>query len=234
MNNQKIFYGIIGLLLGFAIGFVLANSINRNASEPLANEKTQASSNPDQQIQKTADIKENASGAMQPDVAQTLQRALNSPNDFRAQIQAGDMYRQIQNTDKANEFYRRAVAVHHDSFEDLTTLGNSFFDIKNYEEAENWYALALKKQPEDVNVRTDLGTTFMERKQPDYDRAIQEYRNSLEKDPNHENTLFNLSIALMRKGDADESRKTLERLEATNPGSSLIPKLKEKLNPTVK
>ena len=38
---------------------------------------------------------------------------------------------------------------------------------------------ALEKKSDDIDVRTDLGITFVERKNPDFDRAIKEFQASL-------------------------------------------------------
>ncbi|MGI9035024.1 MAG: tetratricopeptide repeat protein [Pyrinomonadaceae bacterium] len=233
MKKENFLFAIIGILAGFIAGFFLANSINRNAplQTPTAQIQTNSpfaatQNNPQTQ---SVDIKENQ-GAMLPEVAETLDKAQKEPNNFAAQINAGQMYERIQNTAKANEFLQRAAQAHQDTFEDLTTLGNGFFDLKNFEEAEKWYSKALEKKPDDADVRTDLGSTFMERAQPDIDRAIKEYQIVLSKDPNHENALFNLSLALMRKGDAADAQETLAKLERANPNSSLIAKLKQKLS----
>ena len=236
MNKQNFLFAIIGLLAGFIGGFFLANSINRSsmlqnpvaqipANAPFAN----APANPQTQ---SVDIKEGQGqgGAMVPEVAATLDKAQKEPDNFAAQIQAGQMYARIQNVPKANEFLQRAVQAHQDNFQDLATLGNGFFDLKNYEEAENWYTKALAKNPDDVDVRTDLGSTFMERSNPDLDRAIKEYRAALAKDPNHENTLFNLSLALLRIGDNAGAQENLAKLEKVNPTSPLIANLKQKLS----
>lgn len=235
MNKQNILFGIIGVLAGFIIGFFFANSINRNAALQPAITQSLSNSQVNPQTQSAASVKDSQNGAMIPEVSQTLDNAQQNPNDFDAQIKAGQMYLKIQNTQKADEFFKRAVAAHKDTFEDLTVLGNAFFDVKNYEEAEKWYSQALVKNPDDVDVRTDLGSTFMERPQPDLDRAITEYRTSLSKNPKHESTLFNLSLALMRKGDVQGARETLNQLGTVNPNSPLISKLKERLSqPAVK
>ena len=72
----------------------------------------------------------------------------------------------------------------------------------------------LRKKPDDVNVRTDLGLTFVFRDPPNYDRAIQEFKRSLEKDPNHIQTLQNLTVAYSKKGDAANAKATLAKLES--------------------
>jgi tetratricopeptide (TPR) repeat protein len=238
MNKQNIFYTLAGLFAGFILGFFLANSINRNASmqaqpaQITSNAPLTTQSNPQTQ---SADIKESASTGALPEVAQTISRAENEPGNFSAQIKAGEMYLRIQNLEKATEFINRAVAARQDNFENLATLGNAYFDIGHFEEAEKWYSLALAKKPDDIEVRSDLGSTFVWRAQPDLDRAIKEYRISLEKNPRHENTLFNLSHALFRKGDLPAAQSILVQLEQVNPQSHLIPRLKERLaQPAVK
>ena len=78
-------------------------------------------------------------------------------------------------------------------------LGNAYFDTEKFEEAEKWYASALVKKADDVNVRTDLSLTFIFRDKPNYDRAIQEFQRSLELDPNHPQTIQNLTVAHTKK-----------------------------------
>lgn len=233
MNKQNILFTIVGLLAGFIFGFFLANNINRNAmmqptvSQIGQNSPVLNSRNPQTQ---SVSIKEPQNGAMMPEIAQTLDRAKNTPDNFEAQIKAGEVYLKIQNLEKANEFFTKAAEIHQDNFQELVTLGNAFFDIKKYEEAEKWYSIALEKNPDDIDVRTDLGTTFMERQPPDFDRAIKEYRTSLEKKPKHESTIFNLSVALFRKGDLQGAREMLAQLKQINPQSDLISRLEQKIS----
>ncbi|MEJ7713883.1 MAG: tetratricopeptide repeat protein [Pyrinomonadaceae bacterium] len=72
-------------------------------------------------------------------------------------------------------------------------------------------------KPNDVNVRTDLGLTFVFRKPEKYDRAIAEFRKSLEVNPKHEQTLQNLAFALAQKQDMTEAQAVLKKLEEVNP-----------------
>lgn len=231
MNNKTAFFTISALVIGFFIGFFFANNINRNA---ILQPAMQANPNLNPgNLQNNAQVFDGSTGGagMMPEVARVIEAADKETNNFVAQIRAGIMFLRIQNTEKASEYFTRASKVHEDTFQDLSTLGNAFFDIRNYEEAEKWYTLALAKNPDDVDVRTDLGSTFMERSNPNLDRAIQEYKTSLEKNPKHENTLFNLSVAFIRKGDIQAAQETYAQLEKTNPVSSLLPKLKERMSP---
>lgn len=232
MTTQKILYTVIGLIAGFFIGFVLANSLNRNAAlQPaVAQNSSLPINNPSNPAAATSGSQ---NAAMMPEIAATLEKASQNPNDFEAQMKAGEIYLRIQQTEKAAEFFNRAATVYKDDFQQLSRLGGAFFDVRNFAEAEKYYLLALAKKPDDVDVRTDLASTFIERPNPDFDRAINEYQTSLKLNPKHENTLFNLAVAQIRKGDLESARQTAQEIEKLNPSSPLVGKLKERLDAPV-
>jgi tetratricopeptide (TPR) repeat protein len=220
--------GAVCLVIGFFAGFFVSNNINRNAALPPNTAQTTAPFQ-NQQTQ-VASVKE-PSGAMMPDVTETLDQAKNQPENFDAQMKAGDMYQKIRNLEKAAGFYDAAAALKPTEREKQVRLGNAFFDIRQFEKAEAFYNQALEKKSDDAAVRTDLGITFVERPNPDYDRAIKEFQTSLQSDPRHEPTLYNISIAYKRKGDAANAQKYLAQLEQANPNSPLIGRLKQIISP---
>ena len=214
------------LIVGFFIGFFVSNNINRNtnlqtnlppnqADAPFLNQQTQVAS-----------IKE-PTGAALRDVSETLEIAKKEPENFEAQLKAGVMYLKIQRSDKALEFFNNAAALKPVEYEKIVQLGNSYFDIREFQKAELFYLQAIAKRSDDVGVRTDLGITFVERPNPDYERAIREFQTSLSIDPKHEPTLYNLSIAYFKSGDTQNANKYLAQLEQANPGSQLVGRLKE-------
>lgn len=225
--NKHLLYGIIGLLVGLVVGFFVANSINRNAISQQTT--TQNTTNTPFLNQSTADIKEKPSGGMLPEVGETLDRAKNEPNDFDAQIKAGDMYAKIKKFDTAVEFYEQANRIKPEDYETIVKIGNTYLDSNQFEKAEKWYEKALAKKPDDLNVRTDFGITFVERENPDLNRAVKEFQTSLRINPNHEPTLYNLGIAFHKSGDLEETKKVLARLETLNPNNRLAEKLKQVL-----
>lgn len=221
--QKNILFGIGGLIIGLAIGFYVANSINRNALDQQNTVQNQTDALfLNQQNPQTAQV-------MLPDVQEKLDKAKNEPGNFDAQIQAGDMYAQIGRFEKAVEFYEQANQINPNDVETIVKTGNAYFDARQYETAEKWYLKALEKK-EDINVRTDLGITFIERQKPDYDRAIKEFQTTLQSDPNHLPTIFNMSIAYYRKGNVEESKKYLAKLDELNPQGELAEKLKKILN----
>lgn len=226
--QKNIFFGIGGLIVGLAIGFYIANSINRGAVAPA--QVTLNQPNTTSMIEHGA--AQNApNGEMLTDVQEKLERAKNEPNNFAAQMQAGDMYAQIGRHDEAVKFYEAGVKLNPNDLQANLVLANSFFDSKQFEVAEKYYAKVLEINPKDVNARTDLATTLVERQNPDYERAVKEFEQSLTIDPKHEPTLYNLAVAYSRKGDRENAQKTLARLEQTNPDSQLLGRLKQVIAP---
>lgn len=229
MNKENVLFATIGLFIGLIIGFFAANSINRSAVSPPTAAQTEIEAPfANRQVQ-TVTVKEQPAtqGKPLPEVAEKIDRAKKEPNNFDAQMDAGNLYVKIKSFDKAEEFYNRAEQLNPTDYEKIVQLGNSFFDTGKYEKAEKWYEQALTKKPDDVNVRTDLGITFVERANPDFDRAIKEFQTSLKTDSKHEQTLYNLGIAYFKKGNFDEAQKTLNQLKTVNPQGQLGERLKQ-------
>lgn len=222
MTKENTLFVIIGLLAGLIIGFVFANSVNQRGTVPVGGPVMQNANMPAGHPEVPG-----TGGGMQPEVQAAIDQAKKEPDNFDAQLKAAEFYYQIQRFDGAIEFLKRANQLKPDSREVIVHLGNAYFDTEKYEEAEKWYASALAKKPDDVNARTDLGLTFIFREKPNYDRAIQEFQRSLELDPNHPQTLQNLTVAYTKKGDAANANQTLTKLQVLDPTNESIAKLSE-------
>ena len=162
-----------------------------------------------------------------PETQAVIEKARQSPSDFQAQLDAADLYYQIQRFDGAIEFLKKANELQPDNYDVIVQLGNANFDADNYQVAEKWYETALEKKPGEANVRTDYGLTFMFREKPDYDRAIAEFNKVLATDPKHEQALQNLTVAYTKKGDAVRAKASLDKLAEAAPSNSTIKKLGE-------
>ena len=226
MNKDNILFGVVGLLAGLIIGFMFANSVNKQAVIPVAAEMKTNSNMPPGHPEIPAGGS-TTGGGMQPAVQAAIEAAKQSPNDFDAQMKAAEAYYQIERFDEAISYLKKANQLKPEDREVVVHLGNANFDANNYDEAEKWYTAALVKKADDVNVRTDLGLTFVFREPPNYDRAIQEFSKSLETDPNHIQTLQNLTVAYSKKGDAVKAKATLTKLQNVDTGNTAIAKLKE-------
>lgn len=228
MDKEKFLFGIIGLLAGCIIGFLFANSLNQSQIQvasvtlPTTGNVPPANPNLPPDHPQLGNNPNAPTGAPLPEVTDALKKAETQTGDFKAQLDVGDLYYQIQRFDDAAKFYERAAKIRPDSLEASVKTGNAYFDGEHFEAAEKWYVAALAKNPDDANIRTDLGLTFYLRNPPDVDRAIKEYKISLEKNPNHELSLQNLVVALREKGDAKATQEAIERLAKINPANPVL------------
>jgi tetratricopeptide (TPR) repeat protein len=234
MNKDNVLYCIIGLLAGCIIGFIFANSVNQNAAAPRQTATTAPSRQnpalpPDHPAVPSNGVADQGGAAMQEQVTAQIQQARNEPDNFDAQVKAADLFYQIRRFDEAIEFLLRANKIRPDDYGTIVKLGNANFETGSYETAEKWYTAALLKNADDINVRTDLGLTFYLRNPPDYERAIKEYRESLQRDPRHEQTLQNMVVVLTRVGNTKEADEMLARLQEVNPVNDALPKLRTDL-----
>lgn len=221
---KHILFGLVGLILGMAIGFFGANSLNRETAVPQSTVAVPQTGSP------AGNSTSVPQGGMQADVAETIAKADAEPQNFAVQMRTGDMYAQIGKFDKAIEYYIRGIMLKPSDFQANIVVANAYFDSRQFEDAAKYYEKALTVKPDDVNARTDFGTTFVERQNPDFERAIKEFRAALEIQPKHEPTLYYLGIAYFRKGDRQNASAMLAELEKANPASELIARLKQNMS----
>jgi tetratricopeptide (TPR) repeat protein len=231
MKKESVLFGIIGILIGSVIGFMVANNLNRTAITTATGSASSNSSNPafPPGHPPIGGEMGEAPGGQQagsmPQITESIEKAKQNPDDFEAQMTAGDLYYQISRFDDASKFFEAAAKLKPAEREPLIKLGNSSFESEKYTDAEAWYAKALEKDPKDVNVRTDYGLTFYLREPRDLPRAIKEYNAALAIDPNREITLQNLALAYADAADKANLATTLERLKKINPENPAIKKI---------
>ncbi len=227
MNKENVLFSIVGVLVGFIVGFVFANTANRAAPSP-----TGAAAVATQQVPGLPEGHPAIDPAqLRPKVdeaalAAALKLADEQADNFNAQTNAANLTAQAARYDDAVKYFTRANKLKPEDYETLVALGNTLFDAERLPEAEKWYALALQKRPEDVNVRTDLGLTFLLREPAQYERAIAEFKRSLATEPAHAQTLQNLTVAYTRKRDFAQAEATLAKLAAVAPQSPAVEQLR--------
>jgi tetratricopeptide (TPR) repeat protein len=224
MTKENTLFVIVGLLLGFMVGFFFANSVNQGAALAGGTPGMPASA-----AMPSGHPAVPGAGNSIPEVQAAIDRAKQAPNDFDAQMKAAELYYQIQRFDSAAEYLKRANELQPENYDVLVNLANAYFDSGKYEDAEKIYASALGKKPDDVDVRTDMGLTFIFREKPDHDRAIKEFKQVLEMKPDHIQGLQNLTVAYTKKADTANATATLARLEQVDPSNNAIAKLREEI-----
>ena len=155
MTRENFLFGIIGVLLGFILGFMLHGVMSQRDAE-------RASASTQQRPQLPTDhppIDSAGSGNPQQSmeqVQQTIARARNNPKDFDAQIMAAQLQYQIQQYDEAIKFLLTANQIRPDDFEVILNLGIVNANAGHWDAAEKWYKAAAVKNPKDVTVASSL------------------------------------------------------------------------------
>jgi tetratricopeptide (TPR) repeat protein len=98
---------------------------------------------------------------MQAQVQATIEKARNEPQNFDAQVQAADLYYQIQRYDQAVEFLLKANQLKPSDFETVAALGLVNLDAGHYDQAETWYRAAQKMKADDVRVLAGLAAATL-------------------------------------------------------------------------
>jgi tetratricopeptide (TPR) repeat protein len=227
MSKENILFSIVGVLLGFIVGFTFANTVNQRGVAPTTQTGQQLAGLPPDHPP--------VAGVGQTNVDMTALReteklAQDSPDNFDAQLKAGELNYEAHRYNEAVNFWTRANRLRPDDYDLLVGLGNACFDAEQFESAERWYAAALAKRPDVVEVRTDYGLTFMLREPANLERAITEFKRSLAISPQHAQTLQNLAVAYTRKGEAAQAQATVAKLEAVNPNNTALASLKAEVD----
>jgi Flp pilus assembly protein TadD len=233
MNKENVLFSIVGVLVGFIVGFVFANTANRSGLAPQVPAAAQVAQQQPEGLPPGHPAVDPSQMRPQVDAAAlgaALKLAGEQPDNFAAQTNAAGLSVQAGRHDDAVKFYTRANQAKPDDYETLVALGNTLFDAEKLPEAEKWYAAALLKTPNDVNVRTDLGLTFLLREPAQLERAVAEFNKSLAVEPDHPQTLQNLTVALTRKGDLAGAEAALAKLQTAAPQSPAIPQLRAGLD----
>ena len=197
MSRENILFAIIGLLLGFIVGFMFASSMaQKNAMQPAAAGALPADHPPvGGQGQQNAPNPE----AMRAQVQASLEKARNEPQNFDAQLQAADLYYQIQRYDQALEYLLKANSLKPTDYKTVVLLGMVNLDAQHYDQAEKWYRAALKMKSDDVMVLAGLAATTLQKGDA---KAAEDAIAQLEKvDPNSEDLpQFRDKLASLKAG----------------------------------
>ena len=239
MSAKTAWIVLVAALAGAAVGFVLANSINRSELTNLRAENERLKSTT--QATNPGDTKNELS---EEEINGTVARADNNPTDFDMQRNVGfALYRYgaAKQDEKivrqAVRILERATKLRPDDYDIVHTLGNAYFDVGYFgkdnealSNARTFYERALASKPDNPDVITDLGLTYFLQTPPDYENAVAQFKNSLNKNPKHEKALQYIVNALIKQNKSSEASEYLERLRAVNPKNQSIGELTSMLS----
>ena len=153
MSRENLLFAIIGILLGFIVGFMFASSMTQKMAMPqtAATQQQMPADHPPLAGQDTRDPQ-----AVRADVAAQLEQAKTEPDNFDAQFKAARLYYQIQMYDKAIEFLLKANRLKPTDYQTVIMLGVANLDAGHYDTAVKWYKTAMEMKSDDVMVLAGL------------------------------------------------------------------------------
>jgi tetratricopeptide (TPR) repeat protein len=232
------------LVIGFGIGFVFANSVNRRETEQLRAELSSSVQNTQRLFPAEGALAASATPAevSNEEMQAAIARADADPRDIFLQRNLGQylyLYSAQPGGAKilpdAIRLLERAYRNDPDNYDTLVLLGNANFnlaqatDAKRFAEARTFYEKALRVKPRDARVRIDLGLTYLYGDPSDPRRAIAEYERALAIEPRNEAATQNLAAALIGAGEIERAQQTLEQLRQLNPNNPVVSDLKAQL-----
>lgn len=156
MNRENLLFAVIGLLLGFIVGFMFASSRATQMQMASATQNLPADHPP---------IGAQSGGmdpaAMREQVTAQIAKARNEPQNFDAQVQAANLFWQINRYDQAIEFLLKANKLKPTDYETVVTLGLVNLDAGHYDQAETWYRAAIKMRSDDERTAAGLAAATL-------------------------------------------------------------------------
>ena len=250
-STRLVLIFLAGTVLGFVVGFALANGINRQEQDRLRAQLAQQGGGsgakpagvPQQGGARNASGDDSMPTLTPEQLKNAVAKADESPSDAELQRKVGQaLYVYAWQAGNASilpdvaRILRRAHDLDPKNFETALMAGDAHFliarsggDPKPLIDARRLYESALESKPDDVEARTKLGMTYFYDKPPDAQRAIQEYRRALQVDPHNEIPLQAVAAALIETGNLDEAEKRLGELEQANPHNQELANLRAQL-----
>lgn len=248
MNWKKITFPALGVVLGFAAGFIFADTANRNEQAKLRAEvarlragQTSALEQP-QQASQTAEGEFNLPDLTDEQLRNAVLRADANPGDASLQRIAGQALHlyavQKGNASilpEATRILKRAHEADPQDVDILLRLANALYimarngEAVRMSEARSYLEKAVALRPKDADIRASIGLTYFHDKPSDPQRAAREYRKALEAAPQSELTLQNLAAALLATGDFGEAERRIRELEKINSANENLPDLRAQL-----
>ncbi len=131
------------------------------------------------------------------------------PDDITLHLYAGAAHQQLQQLDRAEDRYRRALVIDDKSLDALTCLANLLLIKHDYTEAETTFARIIELGGQRADIEFGYAQTLEHR--GDEAAALQHYVRACELDPSSQNAYIQLDQFLLKSG-GPEKQTLLQRL----------------------
>jgi tetratricopeptide (TPR) repeat protein len=219
---------ITGVAIGFAIGFLVANSVNRSEINGLRAEidSLRSSTQTDKNELSDEEIRDKIAEADQNPQNISYQKSLGL-----ALYRYGAIKNNTTIIAEAVRLLERASQLAPNDKDITIGLANAQFDIgyankdnDSLSKAREAYKKVLSGK-DDADIRTDLGMTYFLQEPPDDENAIAEFKRVLAVDPQNQKALEFIIQSLVRTGNQSDAAKYLEKLRQSHPNDPSLTNL---------
>lgn len=235
MQKSSLIISIIAVILSFAGGFFLANSINKKEISALQNEVSKLKSN--------EQGSNNQNTLTDEEIAQKIAEADKQPENIEFQknlaialYRYASMKQETKYLPDISRLMTRVYEKNPNEYDAIIFLGSVYFDLgagksdnESLKKAREFYQKALVIKPKEIEVQTDLGLTYLLSNPPEPDKAVAELQKSLQLNAKHEKTLQNMIQAKIGNGKTAEAEEFLQKLKEVNPTNEAIAELSAKV-----
>src|SRR5688572_6524080 len=163
MNRDNLLFAIIGILLGFIVGFIFASNMSQRSAM-----SSQTAVSGTENLPADHPPVQGSGGNQDPQqvfaqVQASMAKARNEPQNFDAQVEAAKLEYQIQRYDQAVEFLLKANQLKPDNYEVVVMLGAANLEGGHYDMADKWYKIALSKKADDVGVLASIAYMHLQK-----------------------------------------------------------------------
>lgn len=238
MSKKFFWLTLAAIAVSFVGGFLLANALNRKEMESLrvAAARDEAKSATDVS---TGDEATLSAAEIQGKIAEADRNPGNI--EFQKGL-AMALYNYAAAKQEAallpdvERLLNRVYEKNPKDFNTIVSLGNINFDLgleKKDDQlllkARELYQTALEINPKASAVRTDLGLTFFYVEPAETEKAVAEFKKSLEIKPDDEKTLEAMTRVYLKMNDAKNAAEYSQKLKSLYPRNTMLGEIDTKL-----
>jgi superkiller protein 3 len=144
------------------------------------------------------------------------------PDSLDAQLGLADSLHDAKDYLSADAEYQKILAANQNSAEAHRGRGDTLYELKRYDEAVNEYQAAIKAGASDAGVFNNLANAYFRTgARENRDRAIENYRKAIEKQPDWPDAYAGLANVLRVQKRMTEAQQIIEKALQIAPNSSL-------------
>jgi transcriptional regulator with PAS, ATPase and Fis domain len=141
----------------------------------------------------------------------------------QCRLNLGALFKERGELEKAQEQYQMVIDSNPKNILALGSLGDCLMALERFDEAIKVYKKALKILPEGdqrLNIQNDLGVCYF--KKAEMEKAIEEFKSVLKKNPDHVNAIYNLGQVYYHEGLTGRMKEDYEEFVKSSKDAASI------------